>query len=152
MVRVEWIALVAHHIQHRTVSTHVQRLYPLSVTGVLQSKHLHTSFDKFVWVRHSTWVRPFTGPASLENMDCQDKIIFQSRLRPRVSQFCNAQPAFPGFIFCFDFSAALHCHGGSCQTLPSPSPRSVPSGWCQACIYYHLISSLYLCVCVCAGL
>ena len=70
----EWIALVAHHIQH-TVSTHVQRLYPLIVTGFLQSKHLHTfPFDKFVWARHSTGVKLFTGPASLENMDCYAKI------------------------------------------------------------------------------
>lgn len=118
----ERIALVAHHIQH-TVSTHVQRLYPLIVTGFLQSKHLHTfPFDKFVWARHSTGVKPFTGPASLENMDCYAKIksyqkIFQSGLRPTRFPWCH-------FL---DFSAALHCHGS--RPLPSPSPRSVPSGW-----------------------
>jgi len=119
----ERIALVAHHIQH-TVSTHVQRLYPLIVTGFLQSKHLHTfPFDKFVWAQHSTGVKPFTGPASLENMDCYAKI-------KSYKKYSNipiwAATRFPWCHF-LDFSAALHCHGS--RPLPSPSPRSVPSGW-----------------------
>lgn len=111
------------YIQH-TVSTHVQRLYPLIVTGFLQSKHLHTfPFDKFVWAQHSTGVKPFTGPASLENMDCYAKI-------KSYKKYSNipiwAATRFPWCHF-LDFSAALHCHGS--RPLPSPSPRSVPSGW-----------------------
>ena len=123
---VEWIALVAHHIQHRTVSTHVQRLYPLSVTGFLQSKHLHTSFDKFVWVPHSTWVKPFTGPASLENMECQDKIIFQSRLRPTRLPWLH-------FLFRLLSSPALPWRELPNAAISKPSKRS-----------FRLVSSLHL--------